>query len=108
MKILLLHSDYISFEPKKKAIKTAEVVKKVKKTVKDCLVVFSSVEKGDEKILNNVAESSKWLSMEFKIFIVQPGLSISKASEQQLRLLTVTDMYLKDTLQIPLGIIANK
>jgi len=55
MKILALHSDYIKFESRKKAIKDAEAVKKAKETVKECLVVFSSVEKRDETNPENVA-----------------------------------------------------
>lgn len=51
MKILALHSDYINFESKKKAIKSAEDIdpEKMKESVKDCLVVFTSVEKVDEE-----------------------------------------------------------
>ena len=49
MKILLLHSDYIEWEPKKKAIKSAEEVDKKKIRVDDVLVVLSAVEKNDEK-----------------------------------------------------------
>ena len=49
MKILLLHSDFIEWEPKKKAIKTAEEVEKKPMRVDDVLVVFSAVEKADEK-----------------------------------------------------------
>src|SRR3989338_3332104 len=56
MKILALHSDYIKFESRKKAIKDAELVKKTKETVKECLVVFSSVEKRDEANPENVAK----------------------------------------------------
>ena len=48
MKILLLHSDFIEWEPKKKAIKQAEEVEKKVSNVKDVLVVFSAVEKTDE------------------------------------------------------------
>jgi len=49
MRILAIHSDYINFEPTKKALKSAEDVEKKKEGMKDCLVVFSSVEKVDEK-----------------------------------------------------------
>ncbi|NIO20407.1 MAG: threonine--tRNA ligase [Candidatus Aenigmarchaeota archaeon] len=48
MKILLLHSDFMEWEPKKKAIKQAEEVEKRVSNVKDVLVVFSAVEKTDE------------------------------------------------------------
>ncbi len=67
MKILLIHSDYIEYEPKEKAIKSAEEVKKAKKRVEDCLVVFTSVEDGDDssvfektiKEIKDVAEQVK-------------------------------------------------
>ncbi len=49
MKILTLHSDYIIIEPKTKAIKDAEAIKKAKQEIKECLVVFTAVEKRDEK-----------------------------------------------------------
>ena len=48
MKILLLHSDSMEWEPKKKAIKEAESVEKVPVQVSDALVVFTAVEKPDE------------------------------------------------------------
>ncbi|MBD3312384.1 threonine--tRNA ligase [archaeon] len=48
MKILAIHSDYIKFTPTKKALKSAEMVKKEESEMKDCLVVFTSVEKSDE------------------------------------------------------------
>ncbi len=49
MKLILMHADYIEYEPKKKAIKAAEHVKEGKVRVDECLVIFISVEKGDEK-----------------------------------------------------------
>ncbi|MBI3190894.1 threonine--tRNA ligase [archaeon] len=47
MKILLIHSDFIEYEPKKKAIESAEKLVKSKVRVEDCLVVFCSAEDGD-------------------------------------------------------------
>ena len=49
MRILLVHSDYIEFEPKEKAFKGAEDAQKKKERIDDCLVVFTAVEKGDER-----------------------------------------------------------
>jgi len=49
MKILALHSDFIEFEAKKKAIKDPEEIKEKKKKVDEVLVVFMSVEDRDEK-----------------------------------------------------------
>jgi len=55
MKIITLHSDFIEVEGVKKAIKDAEKNKKL--VMKDCLVVFSAVEKGDdEKVAKPLAD----------------------------------------------------
>lgn len=56
MKILTIHSDFIEFEPLFKAIKTAEEVVKEKKRVEECLVVFTSIEEGDDR---GVIENTK-------------------------------------------------
>src|SRR3989344_4510945 len=48
MKILTIHADYIEFEVTKKALTSAEDVKKGKKRIEECLVIFTAVEKGDE------------------------------------------------------------
>ncbi len=50
MKILLLHCDWVEWEPTKKAVKSAEEPVEMKLTrAEDCLIVFTSVEKADEK-----------------------------------------------------------
>ena len=64
MKLLLIHSDFLEFEPKEKAIKDAPDIEKELKRVDDCLVVFTSVEKCDEKdpkqiVSNSIAEIQK-------------------------------------------------
>ncbi len=56
MKILTLHSDFIVIEPKKKAIKDAEKIKKAKEEIKECLVVLTAVEKRDEQNPSNVVK----------------------------------------------------
>ncbi len=54
MKILTIHSDYLTVNPKKKAIKDAnEFDKKILKE-KECLIVFTAVEKSDEEHLDSV------------------------------------------------------
>ena len=55
MKILLLHSDFIEWEPKKKALKTVEDVEKKPNRVDDVLVVLSAAEKEDEKNPKGIA-----------------------------------------------------
>lgn len=49
MKILTIHSDYIKFQPLKKAIKNPEEVEMKEKEMKECLVVFTAVEKDDQE-----------------------------------------------------------
>ncbi|HDI75214.1 MAG TPA: threonine--tRNA ligase [Thermoprotei archaeon] len=58
MRIVLLHSDFIEFEPKIKAIEEAEEVSKEKERVEEALVVFTTVEKGDnEEVVRKAADS---------------------------------------------------
>jgi threonyl-tRNA synthetase len=49
MKLLLIHSDYIEYEVKEKAIKTPEETKIKKDRFEEALTVFTAVEKVDEK-----------------------------------------------------------
>ncbi|MBD3191940.1 MAG: threonine--tRNA ligase [Candidatus Heimdallarchaeota archaeon] len=49
MRIALIHSDFIEFKPRKKAIKSAEEIEKKLHHIDECLTVFSSVENGDEE-----------------------------------------------------------
>jgi len=58
LRILTVHSDFIEFEPKKKAIKAAEEIDKKLNRIEECVVVFSSVEKDDEEHFENVAEKA--------------------------------------------------
>lgn len=56
MKILAIHADFVEFEAKKKALKEAEEASKGKKRIEECLVVFTAVEKRDEKNVNAVVK----------------------------------------------------
>ena len=49
MKLLLIHSDYIEYEVKTKAIKTPEDIIKKHDRFEEALTVFTAVEKIDEK-----------------------------------------------------------
>jgi len=49
MKLLLIHSDYIEYEVKDKAIKTPEETKKKRDRLEEALTAFTAVEKVDEK-----------------------------------------------------------
>ncbi|HEX08516.1 MAG TPA: threonine--tRNA ligase, partial [Thermoplasmatales archaeon] len=61
MKILLIHSDFIKYEVKSKAIKNAEEVpdELKKDSLENALTVFIAVEKKDEKSPKNVVEKAK-------------------------------------------------
>ena len=67
----------------------------------------SRFEKGNQDKLREIQEKSGSFPFKFKIFIVQPGLSRSKASSDQLRLLSVTETYLMGTYQLPFRVIAS-
>ncbi len=57
MKVLLIHSDFIEWEAKKRAIKDAEETGKGPVRIKEALVAFSAVEKSDEGKEESVARS---------------------------------------------------
>ncbi len=68
MKILTLHCDYIRYKPLKKAINEPEDLSdKKEKEVKECLVVFTAIEKGDnDQTIKDMAEAVKKTSIDVK------------------------------------------
>lgn len=56
MRILSVHSDFIEYETKQKALKSAEEASEGKKRIEECLVIFSAVEEDDEKNTDGVAK----------------------------------------------------
>jgi threonyl-tRNA synthetase len=56
MKILLLHTDFVEWKPKKKAIRQAEEAKKEAVKVKEALLVLSAVERPDEQDPSGVSK----------------------------------------------------
>ncbi len=83
MKIITLHCDSISFKPIKKALKSAEEVDEKEKTVKECLVVLTAVEKADEsnpkeivsKLIENIEDISG--QVKTKTIVVYPYAHLS-------------------------------
>ncbi len=65
-------------------------------------------EVGSQKTLRTIERMMRFYKTDFKIFIVQPGLSKSKVSPSQLELLGSTELYLQETFNIPLCVIANQ
>lgn len=68
---------------------------------------ISRFERGDLIKLDEIARHARFLTPEFTIYIVQPGLSKAAAETSQLELLAVTELYLQETYNIPLGVIAS-
>ena len=56
MKILTIHADFIEFQAKKRALKSADDVDTDKKRVEECLVIFTAVEKRDEANVPAIVE----------------------------------------------------
>ncbi|MEK6940406.1 MAG: threonine--tRNA ligase [Nanoarchaeota archaeon] len=56
MRIITLHTDYIEFEVKKKAIKDVPDAPKGKQKIEECLVVLTAVEKTDEPDIKNIVQ----------------------------------------------------
>lgn len=63
MRILAIHSDFLKFQIKKKAIKDAEESDDKEVEIKECLVIFTAVEKPDEE---NQEQAAKQLAEEVK------------------------------------------
>ena len=67
----------------------------------------SRFEKGDFQQLRVLARRASRLKPEFRIFIVQPGLSRAQAGIDELELLGATQLHLNETYRIPLTVIAS-
>ncbi len=103
LKLLLIHSDFIEFEPISKALKTAEDAEKKATRVEECLVAFMSIEKGDEPAekvasatvaeIGNVAKQVKtknvviypWVHLSQNPSSPQLGIQVMKVVESLLK-----------------------
>jgi superfamily II DNA or RNA helicase len=68
---------------------------------------ISRFERGTMEDLARIREMSREREIRVKVFVVQPGLSMSRVSRDQLELLSVTENHLKETYQLPFTVIAN-
>jgi superfamily II DNA or RNA helicase len=68
----------------------------------------SRFERGDFKRIQEIRTDARFLLPEFRIFIVQPGISKTKVSDDQRELLGSTELYLYETFGIEFGIIASE
>ena len=67
----------------------------------------SRFEKGNLRTLDEIGLRREVLRPEFKVFVVQPGLSKSGASPPVLELLAATSLYLKETFNVEFGVISS-
>lgn len=67
----------------------------------------SRFEKGTPADLARIEKKARVLSIDFGVFVVQPGLSKAGVTETQLDLLGSTETYLIDTYAVPLRVIAS-
>lgn len=68
----------------------------------------SRYRRGTRDELVQIKDAARASELRLRMFIVQPGLSKSKASDAQLTLLSVTEAYLAETYQVPLSVIASE
>lgn len=64
-------------------------------------------EKGDGRRLYKLDDMSRRLRPDFGIVIAQPGLSKGAATTQQLELLAATEVYLRETFNVSLDVLAS-
>ncbi|WP_144083853.1 DEAD/DEAH box helicase [Brevibacillus panacihumi] len=65
-------------------------------------------EKGDLKKVSEIRKMAKFYPYDLEITIVQPGLSKSKMSVEQMELLSATENYLQETYKINMRVIASE
>jgi superfamily II DNA or RNA helicase len=64
-------------------------------------------EKGDRKTLLKIQRRIRMLTPECEVTIAQPGLSKGKVTDKQLELLGATEMYLLETFEMRLRVLAS-
>lgn len=67
----------------------------------------SRFEQGNATTLRALKSRVQELAPRMEVVIVQPGVSKASASDEQLELLAVTDLYLRETFAVPLRVIAS-
>lgn len=70
-------------------------------------VELSRYQVGDRDTLAEIRNRSRMAALNLRVFIVQPGLSRSKATPDQLSLLSVTENFLLETYGVPFGVIGS-
>ncbi len=101
MRMVLLHSDWIEFEPREKAVRVAEETEKRRIRVEEALVVMVSVERGDdEKVVERATDEIMdvyervraerillypWAHLSSNLAPPDQALDIMRALEQKIR-----------------------
>jgi hypothetical protein len=70
-------------------------------------VELSRYQHGDRDTLAAIRNRSRMAALKLRVFIVQPGLSRSKATSDQLSLLSVTENFLLETYGVPLRVVGS-
>ncbi|MFM0096379.1 DEAD/DEAH box helicase family protein [Paraburkholderia nemoris] len=70
-------------------------------------VELSRYQHGERDTLAAIRNRSRMAALKLRVFIVQPGLSRSKATSDQLSLLSVTENFLLETYGVPLGVVGS-
>jgi superfamily II DNA or RNA helicase len=64
--------------------------------------------RGDQRLMQTIREISRAVPVGLRVTLVQPGVSKGRVSEDQLRLLAVTQNYLMETYQLSLTVVTSQ
>lgn len=67
----------------------------------------SRIEKGDLQTMNEIVRRGQVLIPEYRVWVVQPGLSKQEVTPDILQLLAATQLYLSETFSLGFGIVAS-
>lgn len=67
----------------------------------------SRFEAGDKRVVQQILNAAKECTFEYRVHIVQPGLSKEKLAPAHMDLLGATETYLLETYSIPLRVVAS-
>ena len=65
-------------------------------------------ERGDRELMETLREMTYTTPVTLKVIVVQPGVSRTRISDAQLRLLSVTENYLMETYQLPFSVVTSE
>jgi hypothetical protein len=67
----------------------------------------SRFEAGDRGTIQRLINASKELTFEYRVHIVQPGLSKARLTPSHMDVLGATETYLLETFSMPLRVVAS-